>query len=154
MRRGRKTSLEEENKMLRELIRKQATKIASEGVAAKIPIRGPTCFECGERAEHFHHVVPRAYGGKMTLPLCHIHHQAAHNAILPRADQIKRGLRMSAAKGIKSGRPITITIDKKKEVEDLFNAGVSFRKIAKQTGVAKSSVQRIVVEFRARGTAV
>ena len=29
-----------------------------------------TCFECGNRADHQHHVVPKCLGGIQTVPLC------------------------------------------------------------------------------------
>jgi len=37
------------------------------------------CFECGEAAEHDHHVVPRSRGGTKTVPLCGPCHAKAHD---------------------------------------------------------------------------
>jgi len=37
-----------------------------------------SCFNCGSRADHDHHVVPRSLGGVATVPLCHACHGKAH----------------------------------------------------------------------------
>jgi|GEM_PF-3098269 len=37
------------------------------------------CFECGDPAEHDHHVIPRSLGGTATVPLCEPCHWRAHN---------------------------------------------------------------------------
>jgi uncharacterized Zn finger protein len=37
------------------------------------------CFECGAAAQHEHHVIPRAHGGKNTVPLCEQCHGRVHN---------------------------------------------------------------------------
>jgi hypothetical protein len=37
------------------------------------------CFECGQPAEHDHHVVPRSRGGTKTVPLCDVCHGKAHH---------------------------------------------------------------------------
>jgi hypothetical protein len=36
------------------------------------------CFECGQPADHRHHVVPRSLGGTKTVDLCAQHHASAH----------------------------------------------------------------------------
>jgi len=38
-----------------------------------------TCFECGNAADHHHHVVPKCRGGTQTVPLCTSCHAAAHH---------------------------------------------------------------------------
>lgn len=49
-------------------------------MAKKITIRTDVCFECGSEKEvSQHHVVPRARGGKRTLPLCGKCHGNAHH---------------------------------------------------------------------------
>lgn len=40
----------------------------------------PTCFECGNPAEHNHHVVPALLGGTKTVPLCVPCHDKAHQS--------------------------------------------------------------------------
>lgn len=37
------------------------------------------CFECGELADHEHHVIPRILGGTKTIPLCEKHHGLIHD---------------------------------------------------------------------------
>jgi len=37
-----------------------------------------TCFDCGELADHEHHVVPRSLGGTKTVPLCTRCHGLVH----------------------------------------------------------------------------
>lgn len=37
-----------------------------------------TCYECGNPADHLHHVVPRSLGGNKTLPLCSKCHSMVH----------------------------------------------------------------------------
>jgi hypothetical protein len=37
-----------------------------------------SCFNCGSRADHDHHVVPRSLGGVATVSLCHACHGKAH----------------------------------------------------------------------------
>ena len=41
-------------------------------------MKGALCFECGKKAHHNHHVIPRSLGGKKTIPLCHKCHGLAH----------------------------------------------------------------------------
>ena len=37
------------------------------------------CFECGDPAEHQHHVVPHSLGGTKTVPLCERCHGLVHD---------------------------------------------------------------------------
>lgn len=37
------------------------------------------CFECGEPAEHEHHVIPKSLGGTQTVWLCEPHHGLVHD---------------------------------------------------------------------------
>lgn len=37
------------------------------------------CFECGQPAQHNHHIVPRSRGGTKTVPLCGRCHALAHH---------------------------------------------------------------------------
>jgi len=40
------------------------------------------CFNCGMKAEHNHHVVPRSKGGIKTVPLCNSCHSKVHNGTM------------------------------------------------------------------------
>jgi hypothetical protein len=37
------------------------------------------CFECGNNAQHNHHVIPKSKGGVNTVPLCEQCHYKVHN---------------------------------------------------------------------------
>jgi len=37
------------------------------------------CVECGDAAEHDHHVIPKSRGGTFTVPLCAACHARAHD---------------------------------------------------------------------------
>ncbi len=39
-----------------------------------------TCFECGQKAEHEHHVIPKVKGGTKTIPLCTTCHSKVHGS--------------------------------------------------------------------------
>lgn len=41
-------------------------------------VQRPRCFECGDDAQHEHHVVPRSIGGTATVSLCADCHCRAH----------------------------------------------------------------------------
>lgn len=62
------------------------------------------CFECGEPADHDHHVVPRSLGGTKTVPLCvkchalvHSRESMSHSALTTNA------LRAKKARGERTG---------------------------------------------------
>ena len=39
-----------------------------------------TCFECGNPAEHNHHVLPKSLGGQNTIALCSKCHALIHKS--------------------------------------------------------------------------
>lgn len=45
---------------------------------SKIDVSTLRCIECGEQAEHKHHVIPKAAGGIATVPMCEECHKEAH----------------------------------------------------------------------------
>ena len=42
-------------------------------------MKNTPCFECGQKAEYDHHVVPLSLGGTKTVPLCADCHGKTHN---------------------------------------------------------------------------
>jgi|HubBroStandDraft_6_1064221.scaffolds.fasta_scaffold767035_2 hypothetical protein len=54
------------------------------------------CFECGQIAQHEHHVIPRSLGGTRTVWLCERHHGMVHglaftnHGVLTRLGQARR----------------------------------------------------------------
>jgi len=64
------------------------------------------------------------------------------------ADLIKSrvvaGLQAAVARGVKLGRPISLTQNVKRQIIELRQQRVSVRDIARRVGVAKSSVQRVI----------
>jgi hypothetical protein len=70
------------------------------------------CFECGAKAEHFHHVVPRSMGGTKTVPLCEKCHSKIHNhKMLHTTKLTKSGLARNKKEGKKTGGDIPFGYD-------------------------------------------
>ena len=62
--------------------------------------KGKDCFECGDPAQHEHHVVPRVRGGTKTIPLCLKCHEKCHDKKMAHPDLIKAGLRRARERGV------------------------------------------------------
>jgi len=110
---------------------------------------GP-CFECGNPADHDHHVVPRSKGGTKTVPLCHACHGLVHGrSFLDHGVLTKAALAAAKARGVKLGNPENLTAEARKKgaastgakaaaayknlapmVLDLHGKGMSYRAIA------------------------
>lgn len=58
--------------------------------------------------------------------------------------RVRAGLHAARARGQRLGRPISLTDEIKQRILDLRSHHVSVREIARQVGVAKSSVQRVL----------
>jgi hypothetical protein len=63
----------------------------------------PHCFECGETADHEHHVVPRSRGGTRTVPLCIRCHGLAHDRLMGSSQLTRAALAAKKAKGERTG---------------------------------------------------
>ena len=128
------------------------------------------CFECGDNAEHQHHVVPRSLGGTKTVPLCAACHATIHDTGITTSDLTARVMREKAARGEYTGGPVPyghrvaddgvrLELDEYEQkviaaIHEYRAEGLSLRRIADElaldgfrsrTGrrVSKSSVDRI-----------
>ena len=61
------------------------------------------CFECGYKAQHEHHVVPRSKGGTKTIPLCVTCHSAVHGVDLSVPALTRAALSKKKARGERVG---------------------------------------------------
>ncbi len=68
------------------------------------PKKSKPCFECGNPAEHDHHVVPHSLGGTKTVPLCATCHAKVHNVHAIGTQALtKSGLAALKLRGMRSG---------------------------------------------------
>lgn len=65
--------------------------------------QSPSCFECGETADHDHHVVPRSRGGTQTVPLCFRCHGLAHDRVMVSSQLTRAALAAKKARGERTG---------------------------------------------------
>lgn len=64
------------------------------------------CFECGEPADHEHHVIPRVLGGTKTVALCEWHHGMVHDrSMVGHRRLVREGLDRARRAGKTLGRP-------------------------------------------------
>ncbi len=106
------------------------------------------CFECGQPADHEHHVVPRVLGGTRTIPLCGLHHGMVHGLKLTHHRTLVRaGLKRAVAQGKVLGRPM-INGEVEKRVHVLRAKGYGMIKIAKEVGIGVGTVVRMVNSSR------
>jgi hypothetical protein len=108
-----------------------------------------TCFECGQPAEHNHHVVPRVMGGTRTVPLCagchaKVHHtdrQSLQRAGIAKAKRaIASGERQS---WYKARRPRKVTTEVERAIRERLAAGASVQSIAEDCGVSSSTINAL-----------
>lgn len=120
--------------------------------------RGATCFECGERAQTYHHVVPFSLGGTRTLPLCFSCHDKVHARGAYKIEDTdtlgttgsvltKAGLRRARERGVILGRPSAKSdpemVEKLIEGTRLIWAGVGIRRAAEVVGVPLATFHRV-----------
>jgi len=64
------------------------------------------CFDCGVKAVHAHHVVPRSLGGSKTVNLCAECHGKVHNRrFIDSSALVKKGLKKLSEQGYHHGKP-------------------------------------------------
>jgi hypothetical protein len=59
------------------------------------------CFECGNPADVWHHVVPKILGGTKMVPLCNLCHSKVHQAELHSTSAlVKHGTKLASDPGV------------------------------------------------------
>ena len=116
------------------------------------------CWECGRRAEHDHHVVPKVLGGTRTVPLCTDCHAKVHDRRAMYSSLLTRiGLRAARARGVQLGRRQGDTGHKwnpaRRKVDlplalSLRKQGVAVKEIAKRFGCSKVAVYAALKDSR------
>jgi hypothetical protein len=110
------------------------------------------CFECGCKAQHEHHVVPRSKGGTKTIPLCVTCHSAVHGVdisvpALTRSALAKKKARGERVGGVPLGArvaPDGLTLETEpSEAETL--------ELVRELRTAGASIRAIATELNARG---
>lgn len=89
------------------------------------------CFECGDVAQHRHHVVPRVLGGTRTVDLCGSCHGLVHDRRFLNHVQLTRaGLERAKANGKRLGRPVILPQSVRERIVAERAMGRSLPKIA------------------------
>ena len=85
------------------------------------------------------------------ITVCAYHHNILHGIMkFQKAEMsklVREGQAKARARGVKFGRPPTITQELKKEIIDLKNTGMGIKKIAKQKNVGVSTIYAALKEF-------
>ena len=116
------------------------------------------CWECGRRAEHEHHVVPKVLGGKRTVPLCNTCHSKIHgrklcSSLLIRAGQAKAKANGSPGPGRPKGSRSRRDHKCKRKVDvelakSLRGQGVKVAEIAERFNCSKPAIYQALKEAR------
>ena len=116
-----------------------------------------TCCNCGAPADHAHHVIPLARGGRDVLSnlvsLCAPCHGAVHGLDLAHHRELTRaGLAAAKARGVKLGgiRPNTITENKAAKDKAIANAE-QLRPVLAPMAAAGCSLRRMSEALAAAG---
>ena len=105
------------------------------------------CFECGEPAGYNHHVIPKAQGGKHTVPLCAGCHEKVHGRsfTMHHGALTKRGQDAARALGHIPGRPRQVTQTTiRMLMAAMTNRTQSVTAIARQVGLHRATVYEYV----------
>lgn len=106
--------------------------------------RETKCFECGEPAEHAHHVVPQSLGGTRTLPLCARCHGLVHGAGLGLPALVRAGQDRARREGRRIGRP-PASEEHAARFRDAMAAarrGAPLKRTARQYGVSINTIRK------------
>jgi DNA invertase Pin-like site-specific DNA recombinase len=108
------------------------------------------CVICGTNKDlQHHHITPTSQGGDdhqhNFLTLCFEHHNFIHNIRRTRSkENFVSCIKAGQINGV-GGRP-KLDISKEKEVVKLYLEGHSYRAIKRMTGVALSTIRRIITD--------
>lgn len=107
---------------------------------------GP-CINCGDKADHMHHVVPKVLGGEEgsnLVPLCGSCHDKVHDTSHLKLKALQRaGIEKAKKEGKYKGRQATIN---RLEICYWNSQGLSQYKIAKQMKISRMTVHRVLNE--------
>jgi hypothetical protein len=76
---------------------------ASTPLPPALPTMEDVCFECGNPAENYHHVVPKTKGGRKTVPLCLECHSKVHGRQMAHPALTQFGLQKAKSRGVLLG---------------------------------------------------
>ena len=112
---------------------------------------GHACVNCGAPATEVHHIVPRARGGRDVLgnlaSLCDECHAQVHGDAMATFRSLQAaGRERAMAAGVKFGRKRSYSPEQAEEVRRLIAEGGSQRKVAKRTGLAATTIRRILAQ--------
>lgn len=101
------------------------------------------CFECGDVAEHEHHVVPKSKGGTKVVPLCSRCHGMVHDEDMVTWRTLhKEGIAKAKAEGRFTGRKKGSTKAEAERATQLKLEGMNNSQIAVELGVSRRTVIR------------
>lgn len=104
------------------------------------------CSVCASKGDtELHHIVPLSLGGPDTLSnlveLCLSCHSKAHNHRDAWREKARQGIEKAKQEGRYTGRKATIDADK---VHEMHSSGMGATAIAKELGIGRASVYRIL----------
>ena len=100
------------------------------------------CFECYGQAVFNHHVIPRAKGGKKTVPLCATCHGKVHGIpfSMHHPTLIRQGLARARAAGRHPGRPLAIRDALLARIKHALSEGTSKAEICRVFRVKRTTL--------------
>jgi hypothetical protein len=104
------------------------------------------CFECGNPADHEHHVIPRVLGGTKTVPLCEKCHGLIHDRhFVHHRELTKKGLVQAKERGRIGGRREKLNAQQRAEIKSLIKRGW-FKQVdcARQARVHPATICRMM----------
>lgn len=114
-----------------------------------------SCINCGNEADHMHHVVPKVLGGdegSNLVPLCGACHDKVHGTNHLALKELQRaGIERAKKEGKYKGRKATIN---RLEICYWNSQGLSHYKIAKQMKISRMTVHRVLNGEGLRGVRV
>lgn len=107
------------------------------------------CFECGDEAQHYHHVVPHSLGGTNTVDLCEKCHGVVHSLGYGnhRALVIK-GLERRRNAGLPLGRKTVLDYRMKLKIKKLASEKTSNHQIGVALGISRETVRTFLISSR------
>lgn len=131
-------------------------------------MQNDVCINCGKKATHYHHVVPKVLGGNDTtnvVPLCDNCHSLIHNisysnGIISHSELTKIGLQKAKNNGKKLGQSKGAKLITKKSIEAKniikkynidFDGEMSDKETIKLANISRNSFYKYKKELRESG---